>query len=428
MSTIIELPRGTCVLGGVNAVLSAVNRFCPIFHSGPGCCMQTSAGESGQAGLKSATFVSSVSLPCSNMLEREIIFGGEKKLREEIDGSLEIIDADAFFILTGCTAGIIGDDVENVARDYQARGFPVYPIPTPGFVGDSFLGFETAFKTFTDHIIEKTPDTIPNLVNLLGIMPYHDPHWLGSLEELARILRSLGLEVNTFFSEKQGLANIRSAGRAALNIIVNPWLLKDFSTTMEEKFGVRSIRFPGVPIGATQTSSFVRAVGRVLELDPSLVEKVIMEEESYVYGYYETIIGGLSWKKFAVASESGTAIAITKFLADDFSMTPAVAIVTEPVWRPADREYISGNIRSLEYADPPDVFFLPDYFEITRKIKEYDGITLLIGSSLERELAMELGIQCHVMSFPVTDALVLNRTYAGYRGGLTIVEDLFNNL
>jgi nitrogenase molybdenum-iron protein beta chain len=390
--------------------------------------MQTSAGESGQAGLKSATFVSSVSLPCSNMLEREIIFGGEKKLRDEIDGSLEIIDADAFFILTGCTAGIIGDDVESIAKEYQVKGFPVYPIPTPGFAGDSFFGFEVAFKTFADHIIEKTPDKIPNLVNLLGIMPYHDPHWLGSLEELTRILRRLGLEVNTFFSEQQGRENIRSAGKAALNIIVHPWLLRDFSTDMEEKFGVQSIRFPGVPIGATQTSSFVRAVGGILELDPDLVEKVVQEEERYVYGYYETIVGGLSWKKFAVAAESGTAIAITQFLANDFSMTPAVTIVTEPVWRPDDKEYIAGNIRTLEYADPPDVFFLPDYYEITRKIKTYDGVTLLIGSSLERELALELGIQCHVMSFPVTDTLVLNRTYAGYRGALTIVEDLFNNL
>jgi nitrogenase molybdenum-iron protein beta chain len=390
--------------------------------------MQTSAGESGQAGLKSSTFVSSVSLPCSNMLEREVIFGGEKKLREEIDGTLEIIDADAFFILTGCTAGIIGDDVESIAREYQAKGFPVYPIPTPGFAGDSFLGFETAFKSFADHIIEKTPDKNPNLVNLLGIVPYHDPHWIGSLEELSRILRSLGLEVNTFFSGKQGIDNIRSAGKAALNIIVNPWLLKGFSATMEEKFGVKSLRFPGVPIGATETSTFVRAVGEAMELDPVLVEKVVQEEESYVYGYYETSIGALSWKKFAVVSESGTAIAMTKFLANDFSMTPALTIVTEPIWHPADKEYISGNIRTLEYADPPDVFFLSDYYEITRKIKEYEGITLLIGSSLEREVAMELGIQCHVMAFPVTDILVLNRTYAGYRGALTIVEDLFNNL
>ena len=63
-----------------------------------------------------------------------------------------------------------------------------------------------------------------------------------------------------------------------------------------------------------------------------------------------------------------------------------------------------------------------------RKLREYDNITLLVGSSLEQEIALERDIQCHVMSFPISDRLVLNRTYSGYRGSLTLVEDLFNNL
>jgi len=29
------------------------------------------------------------------------------------------------------------------------------------------------------------------------------------------------------------------------------------------------------------------------------------------------------------------------------------------------------------------------------------------------------------VSFPVTDRLVMNRAYAGYRGSITLVEDLF---
>jgi nitrogenase molybdenum-iron protein beta chain len=83
------------------------------------------------------------------MMEREVVFGGEQKLRDEIDGSLEIIDADAYFVLTGCTAGIIGDDVAAITSGYRKNGFPVYPIETPGFAGDTLLGYETAFDSFT---------------------------------------------------------------------------------------------------------------------------------------------------------------------------------------------------------------------------------------------------------------------------------------
>lgn len=43
------------------------------------------------------------------MLEKEVVFGGTDKLRTTILGAIDIIDADAYFVLTGCTAGIIGE-------------------------------------------------------------------------------------------------------------------------------------------------------------------------------------------------------------------------------------------------------------------------------------------------------------------------------
>ncbi|MDR0862472.1 MAG: nitrogen fixation protein NifK [Oscillospiraceae bacterium] len=428
MSSVIESPRGTCVLGGINNVLSAVSRLCPIYHSGPGCCMQTSIGEAGQAGLRSPHFLSGVSTPCSNMLEREVVFGGEQKLRDEIDGALEIIDADAYFVLTGCTAGIIGDDIASITREYSDRGLPVYPITTPGFAGDSLLGFEVAFEAFLDFVVEKGLPRQGDLVNLIGVVPYHDPHWSGTLEELTRILRKLGLRVNTFFTENQGLAEVKSSGSAALNIIVSSHLLKKTAERYEAEHGVPHLRVPYLPIGASLTTNFVRAVGEKLGLSSELVESVIFDEESYVYHYYESIVGGLGWKRFAVVADGSAAVGVTRFLADDFGMTPVVTIISEPIFRTEDRERIEAGIRAVEYAKAPDIFFQPDHYEIRKKIKEYDGITLLIGSSLEQEVALELGIQCHVMVFPTSDRLVLNRTYAGYRGALTIIEDLFNNL
>jgi nitrogenase molybdenum-iron protein beta chain len=428
MSTITEYPRGSCVLGGVNTVLNAVNRVCPIYHSGPGCCMQTSGGEANQAGLRNPFYIHNVSTPCSNMLEREVIFGGEEKLRGVIDGSLEIIDADAYFVLTGCTAGIIGEDVLGVTKDYAEKGYPVYPITTPGFAGNSLLGYEVAFQAFIDHIVQTGLPHQSNLVNLWGVIPYHDPHWSGTLEELTRVLRRLGLQVNTFFTENQDIETIRTSSSAALNIIVNPWLLEKAAKQYEEKFGVPTLRFPELPIGATETSRFIRAVGEALGLDVDLIEKVIHSEESYVYNYFETIIGVMSWKQFAVVADSAAAIGFTRFLANDYSFTPVLTIVSEPLWSDNVRNLIINEIKNLEYAKPPEIAFISDHYEIRQKIKEHPEITLLLGSTLEQETAQELGIQCHVMTFPMSDRLVVNRTYAGYRGCLTLIEDLYNNL
>lgn len=428
MSYVTESPRGNCVLGGINAVLGAINRVCPIYHSGPGCCMQTTAGEAGQAGGKTPYFVAGVSIPCSNMLEKEVVFGGTDKLRSTIKGSIDVIDADAYFILTGCTAGIIGDDIVSIAEEFREQNINVYPIETPGFAGNDDYGYETVFRTFLDYIVEEGRAKQSNLVNLLGIIPYHDPFWSGNLEELARILRKLGLEVNTFFTEHQGIENIKKSSSAVLNIIVNPWLLKSAAAIYEERFGVPSIRIAGLPIGATDTSVFIRQVAEALSLDHELVEKVITEEEDYVYSYLETAIGELSWKRFAVVGDSNTAIGLTRYLANDYSFTPLITVISEPMFREEDKNRITKRLTELEYAKPPKVLFETDQYKITKALEENPDITLLIGSTNEREIALKKDIQCSVITYPITDRLIFNRTYAGYRGSLTLIEDLYDNL
>lgn len=53
--------------------------------------------------------------------------------------------------------------------------------------------------------------------------------------------------------------------------------------------------------------------------------------------------------------------------------------------------------------------------------------TLLVGSSNEREIALEKDIQFILGAFPMNERLVFNCTYAGYRGSLTFTEDIYDN-
>jgi nitrogenase molybdenum-iron protein beta chain len=428
MSNIIENPRGGCVLAGINSTLSAMHRVCPILHSGPGCCMQTSAGEQPYSGNRAAPFLSSVSLPSSNMLEREVVFGGVGKLRSTVEGALEIIDAEAYFVLCGCTAGIIGDDILSVTDDFQARGLPVYAIDTPGFQGDSLLGYEVAWTNLINQVVEPADEKDPTLVNLFGIVPYHDPFWSGNIEELTRILERLGLRVNTFCTRDQGISEVKGAARASLNIIVNPWLFKGPAEKFERKFGVPSYRYPGLPVGATDTTEFVRGVAAALELDSALVQEVIDSEEAYVYGYLEQGIGVVSWKRFAVVADANNAVGMTRYLANDFSFTPELVIVTDGAWRPRDKELILRRLTELEFARPPKVEFINDQYLINEALRGNDEISLLIGSSFEYEVAGQMDTQFIQAAFPLKDRFILNRCYAGYRGGLTFTEDIYDNL
>lgn len=428
MSEIIENPRGGCVLAGINSVLGAIDRVCPIYHAGPGCCMQSTASDQGQSGNKNSSFVSSVSIPSTNMLEREVVFGGTKKLQSTIQGALDIIDADAYFVLTGCTAGIIGDDIKSIGEGFKEKGYPVYPIDTPGFAGDSNLGYEVVWNAMIDQVIEEGVPKEEGLINVFGIIPYHDPFWSGNLEEIARLLRKLGLKVNTFFTEHQGIETIRKSSGAVLNLIIHPWILKGPAGRFEEKFGVPFLRYPGLPIGASDTRRFILEVAHVLKLDDRLVNRVIEEEEDYVYHYLAQAIGALSWKKFAVVGDASIAVGITRYLANDYSFTPVLVVISEPVFRQEDKDRILSELTDLEYARPPKVVFSPDQHEINKALLDEEDITLIIGSSNEEEISSLKEVQCIAAAFPIKDRLIFNRAYAGYRGSLTLIEDLYDNL
>ena len=283
--------------------------------------------------------------------------------------------------------------------------------------------------TMINQVIEEDVPKDDKLVNIFGIIPYHDPFWSGALEEIDRILSALGLKVNTFFTKHQGIETIRKCSGAALNIIINPWLFKGPAKKMEEKFGIPSIRVPGLFVGATDTTKFVRQVAEAMHLDQEIVDKVIAAEEEYVYDYLAQSVGVVSWKRFAVVADANNAVGITRYLANDFSFTPVLVIVSEPLFRQEDKDRIVAQIEDLEYANPPKVLFASDQYEINQALREEEEeITLLIGSSNEREVALEKDIQFILAAFPMNERLVFNRTYAGYRGSLTFTEDLYDNL
>jgi len=98
------------------------------------------------------------------------------------------------------------------------------------------------------------------------------------------------------------------------------------------------------------------------------------------------------------------------------------------MFREEDKERIRNRLTSLEYAKAPTILFESDQYHIAKALAENEEITLLIGSTNEREIGLQKDIQCSVIFFPITDRLIFNRTYAGYRGSLTLTEDLYDNL
>ena len=52
----------------------------------------------------------------------------------------------------------------------------------------------------------------------------------------------------------------------------------------------------------------------------------------------------------------------------------------------------------------------------------------MLGSVLDRPFAESIGAGFLSVSYPVTNRIVLNKSYAGYSGGLSLAEDIFGAL
>ena len=424
MNTLTECPRYSCALGGALSTAKALHRVIPILHCGPGCGMMLYNGQNFIAGYAGGGYIGGALIPSTNTYERDIVFGGEKRLKQIITSAVEVLEGDLYIVLTGCTADIIGDDVPAVIAEFAERNVPVAFALSGGFSGTNYHGYDRVWDALARQVAVPAPRD-PRLVNLFGIVPAQDVFWQGNAEEIARVLAALGLTGNTFMTHRQGVEHVKRSAGAALNIILSPWLAEGVVARYQERFGVPSVRFPGVPVGPTATAAFLRGVTAALGLDPDATERLIAQEAQYTYDYFDRagmVFTGFGIQhRIAVIGDSGTVTSVLQFLVNDFSQIPALAVITDEP--PAGhRAGIEHALTHLEYAAPPRVAFTSDQWSAAQAVKAA-GATYILGSSLDKEIAQELGVPHLSVSFPITDRLVLNRAYAGYRGSIALVED-----
>ena len=406
--------------------VQAIEGAIPILHAGPGCAekLTGSAGSSGH--------FSSHIFPCTNISEKEVVFGGESRLRDVVENSLKVIDAGLYVVLTGCTQELVGDDVESVVRGFSSSEKPVVYASTAGFKGNNYQGHDWVQKAIFDQYLEPAGSQTKGLVNIWAGPPQQDPFWLGNLRELERLVSSLGLIPNTIFGHDRGLGNLRRVPAAELNLLVSPWVGLESVRFLEAKFGTPYLHYPVLPIGAFETSKFLWTLGERLGVDPALVKSIADAGESEYYYYIERFADifletRVMSKRFTVISDAQYALAITKFLVNDVGLFPGRQYITDNApeeFRPA----IEAAFADLNWGIRAEVEFSSDGWNIHEQVKadDYAGYPLILGSSWEKQLARDTKAHFLAISWPNYERLVINSSYVGYAGGLKLLEDIYS--
>lgn len=433
MANFIEQPRFSCALGAQQSVV-AIKRAVPILHAGPGCSNKINCligqGE-GYAGGNT--------IPCTNASESEIVYGGEHRLKEVIEGSFKVIDADLYVVLTGCTSDIVGDDVGSITAKFQDGGKPIVFAETGGFKSNNYISHEKVVNAIIDQYVDRVRSNRPvkkGLVNVFSVIPYQDPFWNGNLQELKRILEGIGLKANILFGQDSGgIEEWKTIPEAEFNLVISAWAGLGIAENLKKKYGTPYMHFPYLPIGGNETSKFLRQVGEFAALEKTQVEEFIRKEEEKFYSHLErTAVFMLEFRygiprRFYTLLDATYAMGFSKFLLNELGILPAKQFIVDDTPE-VFRESIRKHFAEISEFRSSEVDFIIDGGKIHEEIRQdkHSSRALILGSGWERDIAKEIGADLLIVGVPVFYRLVLNCGYAGYTGGLRVIEDIYDRV
>lgn len=421
----IERSRYGCNLHGAIQTAMQIHGVIPILHTTPGCGLQHDIAK--KVGTSLAAYIQSYEIPSSNIYEKQVIFGGTSRLREQIKNTVKVIKGDLYITLSGCESEMVGDDSISMTQEIVDQGEKAINYKAPGFKGDQYVGYEGIVNA----LIESLPSVYENVteeikdnsirVNLLGIIPVQDIYWQGNLNEVERVLQSLGIEVNKLLGYKQTVDNWRRINQASLNIVVSKWGI-EAAKKLKSLYNIPYIVIESLGIGPRAMEQLLESVATELGINIDNARDFLgRERERFHYAleqiaeyYYDYDFQ----KSVVVVGDESTVIRYADFLANYLGMEIAAIIITDFVGEETKQEP-SDLLKSLTH----EIYYKKDTREISQIIEDIDP-ELVLGSSLEEETSKRLGAYHYTISYPAYHKVIINRCDVGYEGGIGLIEDL----
>jgi nitrogenase molybdenum-cofactor synthesis protein NifE len=262
----------SCAYDGARVVLMPITDVIHLVH-GPIACAGNSWDNRGARSSDSQLYRRGFT---TEMLENDVIFGGEKKLYKAILDLAERYkdQARAIFVYATCVTAMTGDDVEAVcAAASEKVAIPVIPVNTPGFIGDKNIGNRLAGEILFKYVIGTTePPVLGEYpINLIG-----EYNIAGDLWGMLPLFDRLGIQVLSCFSGDAKFEELRYAHRAKLNIIICSKSLTNLAKKMQKTYGMPYLEESFY--GMTDTAKALRDIARELDNIVNGLEKRVMQD------------------------------------------------------------------------------------------------------------------------------------------------------
>lgn len=362
-----ENPLWPCAMTGAAACLAGFEGTAVVIHGSSGCYYYP-------------TTLLHAPLHGTFILENEVIFGSEQRLREVVEGLSSW--GKKIAVVTTCVPAILGEDIRSMLSDYD-----VILVDSPGFSGDVEAGYKKALSVLAPAVDPETGG-----INIDGACLF-DPFSSGNVREIMRLLGNASVPVGTVFCADK----LENAGHAAAYTVGTN---RDFSSGVGE--------FLGGTLGFEEINETFRKIVSVYpEADSGPVETEMRHEDERIIKAcdkflrrfdppHAVIFGGVSYAAFAART-------LKHYLDADILY---VGTRNEP----GPSHFPTGLVKGLS--------------SVKELIRNHDP-TLVIGSSFERSVAMDRAFVG--LTPPLRGMVQLSpQPVAGITGTLSFVENVLN--
>ena len=257
-----------CKMFGAYCYLSEIKGAVPLLHGPLGCAFFPKLVPPDAIRTQLLGLNHPPPFPCTDLDERDVIYGGAEKLRNAILAVDKYYRPELIGVIVSCPAAIIGDDIVEIVNSVKDKidADIIYTPSSAGFTDDERTD---DFNRHADDLISiwKDPDKKPKwgiekcgrldtlysvieqlveepgerIGNSINIDTYGRFHWFedlsGELDEIRRVLGEIGIKVNTVFPGCS-VQDLRHMARAKLNFMRRSERSAKF---LEEKFGMAYI-------------------------------------------------------------------------------------------------------------------------------------------------------------------------------------------
>jgi nitrogenase molybdenum-cofactor synthesis protein NifE len=376
-STAGSVSQRACVFCGSRVVLYPVADALHLIHGPIGCAAYTwdirGAVSSGPE-LHRLSF-------STDMQEKDVIFGGEKKLHHALKELIETYKPKAAFVYSTCIIGIIGDDVEAVcSRVSLETGIQVIPVHSEGFKGTKKDGYKAACIALSKVIGRGDTSGIQKKsINILGEFNLAGEAWI-----IKDYYKKMGIEVVSTMTGDGRINDIEKSHGASLNVVQCSGSMTYLAQMMEKDYGIPFIRVSY--FGIEDMSDALYKVAEFFE-DEDMRKKaseIVKSEVTSLYSELQTMKKDLKGKRAAIyVGGAFKAFSLIKSL-KHLGMKVVVA---------GSQTGNADDYRYLEELCDEGTVIVDDSnpLELSKFIAEKRA-DLLIGGVKERPMALKIGV------------------------------------